>query len=111
MNFCVEEVHLKEETQRNQPAGKVSPETRLQQVLLAHLAADGQQCVQDHNGGDGGYSRHPGVIADDRPKREDQDRAGDHYGDEDQRPPQPVKWNDPQNLELKKVPWKDAFGN
>lgn len=67
-----------------------------------HLAADGQQGVQDYDGGDGGHSRHLGVVADDGPKREDQDRARDHDGDEDQRPPQPVKWNDPQDLEVEK---------
>lgn len=72
------------------------------QASPAHLAADGQQGVQDHDGGHGGHGRHLGVVADDGPKREDQDRAGDHDGDEDQRPPQPVEWNDPQNLEVGK---------
>lgn len=72
------------------------------QASPAHLAADGQQGVQDHDGGHGGHGRHLGVVADDGPKREDQDRAGDHDGDKDQRPPQPVEWNDPQNLEVGK---------
>lgn len=56
--------------------------------------------MQDHYGRNSGHGYQLGVIADGGPEGEDQDWAGDHDGNHNQRPVQPLKRYGPQNLEM-----------
>lgn len=62
---------------------------------LTNLAANSQQCVQNHYGRNCSHGQHCGVVTDNRPEGDHQDRARDENGNKDQRPAQPLKWNDP----------------
>lgn len=70
---------------------------------FTNLAADGQQRVQNHYGCNSSHGDHLGVIVDNRPEGEHQYWAWDQDGDYDQRPVQPLKWNDPKNLQRKRL--------
>lgn len=60
-----------------------------------HLATNGQQSMERHDGHYNGESCCFGVIANHWPKGDDQDRARDGHRNQNQEPLQPTVWNAP----------------
>lgn len=56
-----------------------------------HLAADSQQSVKQNDGCQNGEGHHSGVVLNRRPEGDDQQRAGNQHGEDDQKPLKPVK--------------------
>lgn len=88
----LEEVHLEKKRVGVQQCARSSQSSPM---LLTHLTAYCQQRVQNHYGHDRSHGRHLGVVTDNGPEGKDQDRARDCHGDQNQRPAQPLKWDDP----------------
>lgn len=65
---------------------------------VPHLTSNGKQSLQQDDGDHSGKRGQLGVVSDGRPERHRQQGAGDHNGDQNQEPLEPLEGNDPQHL-------------